>query len=375
MKQGILGQYLVSDARQTGRHLIASLEALEELEAQDEKKAGIIEEASTLALRVGRDFPEDSDMHQNMFKVLEGLGATEGMNVSNEGLVELAGKLSGFWRKPKPDTKHMPSDEKGTWSERDKAIRQFIADMEKTYLDAKWLDKQKFVEGTVPAKDFSGNFQIDGKPVTDPLANLEQHKKFIEYIVDHWQPELAALNKQVQALHAKASGTAKALVGKDQEEEAIEEVKKVVAELNALPDPTAKFPRFTGTAMGNMIPVVNTKFKVGWVKAERKMDVKPDDTLPALDKEGVLKVANLVKTIMSNPNFFKHMPWLEWLDFKGGDWFSNWIYDADNSVYTDYYDRFYYQGACDLWSDEIWVLNNQFRVVISFIKWIDRSVK
>lgn len=370
----ILGQYMVSDARQAGRNLLASLEALEEAEFKDEKKAEAVEEASTLALRVGRDFPEDSDLHANMFKVLEGMGATEGLNVSNEGILDLASKLSGFWRKPKPDVKHMPADDKGTWSERDKAIRQFIQDMEKTYLDSKWLDKQKFVEGTVPAKDFSGNFQIDGKPVTDPLANIEQHRKNVSAFIKSWHPVLKDLDAKVQTIHKKTCADV-AFYAKKDPEAAVKVVWDAVEQLNALPDPTEKFPTFQSTAMGNMIPVVETKYSVPCVVTAKKMEVTPSDTLPALDKEGVLKVAGFIRDVMKDPKFFEQMPWLNWLDFKDGSGFSHWIYDEDNSAYDEYYGRFYWQGACDCWSDEIWALHNKFRILISLIKWIDRSVK
>lgn len=374
MKHGILGQYMMSDSREVGRNLLASMESIEEMEVGEEKKADAVEEASSLALRIGRDFPEDSDMHASMFKVLEGMGATEGLNASNESLADLATKLSGFWRKPKPDTKHMPSDEKGTWSERDKAIRQFIQDMEKTYLDSKWLDKQKFVEGTVPAKDISGNFQIDGKPVTDPLANIEQHRKNVSAFIKAWHPVLKDLDSKVQAIHKKAINDV-AFYAKKDEQAALDVVRKATAELNDLPDPTEKFPSFSSTAMGNMIPVVTKKYAVACVVAEKKMEVTPSDTLPALDKEGVLKVATLIRDVMKDPKYFEQMPWLNWLDFKDGSGFSHWIYDVDNSLYDDYYERFYWQGACDVWSDDIWALHNKFRVLISLIKWIDRSVK
>jgi hypothetical protein len=373
MKQGILSQYMMSDARQAGRGLLASLESIEEMELGEEKKADAIEEASSLALRIGRDFPEDSDMHQSMFKVLENMGATEGANVSNESLLGLATKLSGFWRKPKPDSKQISDEEKTDWSKRQQAILQFIKDMEKTYLNTVWLGKQKYVQGTVPAKDFSGAFQLDGKPVTDPLANIEQHKKNTGAFIKAWHGVLANLNTQVQAIHQR---TVKATAGAALDDEAaIDIVRKAVDELNTLPDPTAKFPSFSGTALSNMVPVINTRFSVPVVNVEAKMPMSPSDTLPALDKDGVLKVAKLVVEMMKNPDFWPHMEWIRWLDFKDGSKFSDWIYDADNSVYMDYYHRFYWQGANDAWSDDIFALNSHYRVIIGLIKWMDRSIK
>lgn len=369
----ILGQYMVSDAREAGRNLLASLESIEEMEIEEEKKADAVEEASTLALRIGRDFPENSEMHGSMFKVLEGLGATEGMNVSNEGLLGAVAKLSGFWRKPKPDAKQIPAEDKSTWSQRDGAIREFVKEMEKTYLNSSWVGKQKFVEGTVPAKDFSGAFQLDGKPVTDPLASIEQHKKNMASFVDKWSGVLRGLNDQVQTIHKRTVAATKGAAEDDQS--AVDLVKKATAEFDALPDPTAKLPTYPGTGFANKVPYVDEKFKTPCVRVKVKMETTPSDTLPALDKEGVIKVAQVIKKIVSDPEFFPYMDWISWLDFKDGSTFVDWIYDADNNAYEDYYWRFYWQGPHDIWMSDIYALNNYYNVITGLIKWIDRSIK
>ncbi|QTH80504.1 hypothetical protein PA10_00306 [Pseudomonas phage pPa_SNUABM_DT01] len=371
MKSALMQDLLPTDARLAGKTLLASLENIELIDELAEQKARVVEDATTLAMRIGNDYPENPLVHQGMMQMLIGL-AGDDVQVSQEsGLLGALTKLSGFWSKPKPDPKYIPDEEKSDWSQRDKAIRQFLQEMEKTYLNQSWLGKQKFVEGTVPAKDFSGTFQIDGKPVTDPLANIEQHNKNLSAFIKTWEPQVKKLNDQVQAIH-KRTVAATAGAAED-DEEAIAIVRKAVEEFNALPDPLDKFPTFNSTALGNQIPYVDDKH--GWIQVKAKMEVTPSDTLPALDKEGIHKVALLVKEIMTNAKFFPRMEWLPWLDFKGGDRFSNWIYEADYSTYEDYYDRFYWQGARDCWQDGLEYLNPKHKVVTGLIKWMDRSIK
>lgn len=374
MHRNLLNQYIESDSRQAARILLASLESIEATETQEDRTRQAVEEATTLADRLARQHPDNVELHQSMVAVLENMGATQGINVSNESLLSIASKLSGFWRKRKPDSKNLPDEEKVSGRDMDRVIREFLTEMEKTYLNPSWVSKQKFVEGSIPAKDFSGKFQIDGKPVTDPLANIEQHRKSMSNFISSWNGVLKALDSQVQAIDKRVTSEAKRLASSD-EEAALNVVRNAIGELNSLPDPLKKFPSFNGTAMGNLIPYVSNEHKMEYVEVKAKMPVTPSDTLPALDKDGILKVAGVIRDAMKNPDYFPSMPWLSWLDFKDGSWFSHWIYDADYSLYEDYYDLFYFQSACQLWSDGIWDLNNKFGVLVGLIKWMDRSIK
>lgn len=367
MKKSILSDVFPTEARTVSKFLIASLEQLEAIDQLDETKSKVIEDATTLAQRIKHDYRDNPELQDDMARVLAGLGAAD-VVVSNESLAGLIGKLSGFWRKRKPDSKHMPDEERSTWRERDEALKKFIMEMDKTYLNQNWMSKQKFVVGDISATDFSGNLELDGKPVKDPEKNIDEHLFRLEMFIEKWFKPVSELAKQVDAIHERTVKAAMAVKG----EEGVKIVKAATKELNALPDPLkTKFPKLEGTFLRNAVPKVNDK---GHVSVINDPTPKPVETLPALDKESAMKIAKLIKRLCQ-PGAIPDMPWLKFLDFKDGSAFSDWIYDEDYDAYEAYYWRFYWQGAHQQWTDFVWDLTDVYRICSSLIKWIDRSIK
>lgn len=373
MSKHLLHDFLPTDKEAVFKQLCVSLEQVWKLDVEESARTEIVNELVQLGLKVRRDFPEDRDLAEAVSNTLKIASTGLDVNIpSMEGLGDVLGKLSGMFGKKKPDASNIPEEEKSDWKERRKAIADFLKAMEKTYLNQSWLGKQKFVQGPISAKDFSATFQIDGKPVTNPLDNIELHCARVGKVVKAWEGTLDKLHSQVRTIHERVvKETAGA---KENDIAAVYKVKKAVAELNDLPDPTDHFPTMEGTGMFNMIPVISKKYGAGWVTTEQKMKATPTDTVEALDKEGVYKVANVIKEIVST-NYWPRVKYLKWLDFKDGSDFVDWIYDASYGTYEDYFYRFYWQGANSAWTDGLWNLNRQYQVLSGLIKWIDRSIK
>lgn len=373
MSKHLLRDFMPTDKGAVFSQLSASLEEIWKLDAEEQARTEIVNDLVQLGLKVRRDFPEDQELISAVSDALKTANNDLGTDIpSMEGLSDVFGKLSGLFGKKKPDASRIPDEDKSDWKERNKAITEFMKAMEKTYLSQNWLNKQKFVEGPITAKDFSATFQIDGKPVINPVDNIELHRARLGKVMKSWEGTLDKLHSQVRTIHER---TVKETAGATENDiEAVYKVKKATAELNNLPDPTENFPTMEGTGMFNMVPVISKKHGEGWVTSEPKMKATATDTIDALDKEGVLKVAKLIKEIVTT-DFWPEVKYLKWLDFKDGSAFVDWIYDASYGTYEDYFYRFYWQGANSAWTDGLWKMNRQYQVLSGLIKWIDRSIK
>jgi len=373
MSKNLLRDFLPTDKTATFNQLSASLEEICKQDAEETARLRITDELTQLSLSVRRDFPHDQALLEAISNALKIANVGLDSNIpSMEGLADVFGKLSGLFGKKKPDASRIPDEDKSDWKERNNAIDEFMKAMEKTYLSQSWLNKQKFVEGPVTAKDFSATFQIDGKPVINPVDNIELHRARLGKVMKSWEGTLDKLHSQVRTIHER---TVKETAGaKENDIEAVSKVKKATTELNNLPDPTEKFPTMEGTGMFNMIPMVSKKHGEGWVTSEPKMKATTTDTIDALDKEGVYKVAKLIKEIITT-DFWPEVKYHKWLDFKDGSAFVDWIYDASYSTYEDYFYRFYWQSANSAWTYGLWKMNRQYQVLSGLIKWIDRSIK
>lgn len=363
MKKQLIGQFLVSDARDVGAKLLESMEALEVDHRLDLQKEETVSLAVDLATHIKKAFPDNELLHGQMAAVL-GTVSNGPDNVSCEGLSDLLGKVFGD-RKPKYQD---DEDEYLSYRHNAKLIK-FLAEMKKTYLNRSWLTKQSFVEGTVKASDISSHFIIDGKLGDDPLNNIEIARKRIERHAKAWMGVIGPIHDQVQSTHKAVMALWKR--DPNDTDAVLEAVRKAIGVFNAIPDPMPKFPKFEGTSLKNL-KLVGSKDGVESVTDPK---VVPEDSLPALDLDGVLKAAQIINAIFTEKNWDPSFGYLPWLDFKDGTGFPDWLDETDHSLDTDYWERFYHQREPENWTLAMRDMIETYGLAKALIKWIDRSIK
>lgn len=363
-----LAQALPDDARGTFRSLMSSMEDIQEAAQQETRQANLATQALTLTDTIMKEHGDDSPMHDTMVNLLTQISAGSGVEVvSTEGLGSVFTSLSGFFKTRKPNGE-LPSKD-SDYTKRQQAVAKFIAEMDKTYLSSSWLAKQRFVDGTVNAGDISANFVIDGKLGDKPLANIDTAKKRVQAFITKWESVLNELSTKVTTIDRRVKAATKGASLDDKA--AIQLVADAVKEFNALPDPMTKLPKLEGTSLGNK---VFDKDKYGQLDVVVSTPATSSQTLPALSKEEVLECATLVKMMLKN-DWEPELKYFPWLDHSDGSAFNDWIYDADYSVYDEYYDRFYHQSAGQAWTYATNYMFDMYQLAGAMIKWIDRSVK
>lgn len=247
------------------------------------------------------------------------------------------------------------------------AVKELREHLKKYYLNDHWLNGQKFVEGSVKAGDISKVFEIDGKVETDVLGSIDKAVKRVNDFSIKWETVLKGVDKKVQEIDKRVKQETK---GADEDDEdAVDKVKQAIKDFNAINDPLKQLPKFEGTSLGNLVPVV----KNGELSVTAKAPPKGIAELPALNKEQVKAVAKVIDSIYST-GLIRDMGRIAWLDHSDGSDFNEWIYDADNDVYMDYYDLFYHQNAEALWIYGVFDLIDTHALASALERWIDRSI-
>ena len=247
------------------------------------------------------------------------------------------------------------------------AVKELREHLKKYYLNDHWLNGQKFVEGPVKAGDISKVFEIDGKVETDVLGSIDKAVKRVNDFSIKWEAVLKGVDKKVQEIDKRVKQETK---GADEDDEdAVDKVKQAIKDFNAINDPLKQLPKFEGTSLGNLVPVV----KNGELSVTAKTPSKGIAELPALNKEQVKAVAKVIDSIYST-GLIRDMGRIAWLDHSDGSDFNEWIYDADNDVYMDYYDLFYHQNAEVLWIYGVFDLIDTHALASALERWIDRSI-
>lgn len=253
------------------------------------------------------------------------------------------------------------------------AIKELSSALDKYYLNDYWLDNQELVTGEIKADDFSEVFEVDGK-VGDPFKNIEVSVKRVEQYIAKVNPILKQMDDQVQTLDKRIGQDTKNASLDDQA--SIDKVEEVIRNFKKVAGVITEVPKFPGTVLGNIsITSKNIRGVPGFAETVVKKP-KGVETLPALDKEDIKKAARLIKKCYDHKDPLVSWPGtFRWLDHSDGSAFNKWIYEADNSIYDDYYEIFYYQSADARWVEPIEWMLPEHRLASALERWIDRSIK
>lgn len=372
----------------------SSFEALDELVAKPQREDQVLQEAVELTESITSLHSDNFEIKAAAGELVKQLIIAQGVpeetvtSVSQEGIGELITRVKNALagrdkhgvnksdKKPgqKIDDTHV---DKSYTDGSKTAYAELVKNLDKYYLNDNWLNGQEFVTGEVNAKDFSDYFVIDNTAY-DPFTGSEKARDFIRGFISKYIPLVKGLADAVEATDKRVR---KATAGAAQDDkEAIQLVKDAIVEMRSFTDPLTKIPAVQGTSLGNAIPSIKTQGKTQYLGHEIKSDTKGKGhaNLPALDKEGVKKAAAMIKQLLSwkdNEQYFPNTPSYNWLDHSDGSNFNEWLNEADDDVFMEYYAHYDYHGGSQVWIEGIWYLVDENRIASALERWIDRSIK
>lgn len=269
----------------------------------------------------------------------------------------------------KPGSKLL-QDAKWYTNESRAAKTHLVDSIKRFYLNPTWIDKQELVVGNIPSKDFSGVFSIDGNPPSDPFTNIVAGVAKANTLVDKWSAYLAPLDQKMQAID-KATKERVAAIKEDRD--ALKTcMTDALVEMRKISDKIPKGPLGTGTLLNGYALQINAKW--GNVELVKKSPVSVDE-LPALDKDGIRKAAELIIQCIDR-TLFKRIEGLAWLDHSDGDEFNDIVQDNAENEFFEYYKLGYHQGVWDMYEGVIYIpYLIGFDLAFALEKWIDRSIK
>lgn len=253
-----------------------------------------------------------------------------------------------------------------------KAKVELINSIKRFYLNPTWIDKQELVTGTIPAKDFSAAFSLDGKAATDPFDSLSKAATKTNSFISAWNGHLKSCDVKMQEIDKKTKQLVKA-AGEDSAK--IEEiVSKAAAELMKIADSVNKAgPKLQGSLIAGYEIEPDKWGRLQLVKS----NPAATDVLPALDKEGIKKAAELIVKCLDDSNpLFSFLERFAWLDHSDGDEFNDVVDEHASYEYDKYYQAGYYQAVNERF-DGIRKIGYELNFIVAFAleKWIDRSIK
>lgn len=295
--------------------------------------------------------------------------------ISQEGIGEMFTRLKNFVQgkdehgikgdEKKPGAK-LKSGDKWWSDEYRKEIEQIRDAIKRYYLNPTWLDKQKFVTGSVDGKGIAGPLNFDGKLGDNLLENvhkgiawtLQKEKQWID-IVTPYDRQIQTIDTRVKKATTDSGNT---------DEKALDLVVKAIKEMQSLPEP--KIPKDSSCGLGNR----NLMFdKHGHVSAMVVKPLQTADKVKALTKEQVIEAAKLLLELLDFDNVYARFKTPGWLDHSDGDEFNDWLNDDHESVYFEYYEMDHH-ALDDKYVSCLFYLIDEPAVLGALEKLIDRSI-
>lgn len=294
--------------------------------------------------------------------------------ISQEGIGEMFTRLKNYAQGK--DEHGIKDDEKkpGTkikaehwWSEEyEKEIKQIRDAIKRFYLNPNWLDKQKFVTGTVDGKGIAGPLNFDGKLGDDPLGNVPKGLQWTYAREKQWVTILNQYDQQLRNIDKRVKKETTGSGNTDEKAHAL--VIDAMKEMRALPEP--KLPKDNACGLGNRNLVLD---KDGHVETAVVKPLQISNTMKALTKEQVIEAAKLLLMLLDHEDVYDRIKGPSWLDHSDGDDFNEWLSDNYESDYMEYYD-FDHHTLDQIYMDGVFDLVDEPGLLAAIEKWIDRSI-
>lgn len=312
----------------------------------------------------------------------------EYQNVSNEGISDIVKRIKSFLgksNKPRPP-KRKDKDKKSVIlyseqikifnKERKELLQQFKDEIQKTYLNDKWLSENEFVTTEFAAKDINGNFILDGKyqsdfqkAVIENIKRLKEVEKYKEFYNTHV--------KLAIDLDERLCKETKHIKDPDNLDE--DEVEKEAKKLAAIIKPylskienmdvlETKLNKIPNTYLPNFKRSEN-KNSLIFLFVEDKLNFP--DTITPLTKENIKVIAKLAIDAIDYLLGIKE--WQFGGSYEDDGEVMRSYYDWPESLVDEWYNLTYYQTFWYYRVDDL--EDGMFDVLIALEKYMDRSVK
>ena len=244
--------------------------------------------------------------------------------------------------------------------------------------NAGWLAKQEF-NAEVSSAGLAQPLSVNGKFLSD-LGQVEKAVNETIALAKKADGMMAQMSQHVKAVRAKYVPKLQAAIKAD-DHAAVEALgRQAVAEFRAIERPVLSLAGSSfipgETIFKEEPPKHHGDYPRGhqyWL-GRKVVPAKAPEKIKALTSAEIQHAVKIIETLLkvSKENFY----WHGWLDFSGGDDFSEELQDFDESVYMDFYDVWDYQSVDQVFTGALPHADVYGQaVVVALLHWMDRSIR
>jgi len=237
--------------------------------------------------------------------------------------------------------------------------------------NSKWLSEQTF-NATVSSGGIAQELSVNGK-FLGSVSAVSSAVNDASRMCDKYHGQLKAMNDAVQSIYKDVKPKIIAAINEDDADKVKELGEKAIADFNKIPTPITDL-KPTHSIGGHMVfteKVEKREFDI-WIN-RREIPVKAPDTIKALTQAEILQAVKLIEQLLP---MYEQDYWFTWLDHSDGSAFSDAIYDYDNPLYMDFYDKWYHQGVCQVFVESLPHPDSIAKdTIIALLLWMERSIK
>lgn len=292
--------------------------------------------------------------------------------VSTEGLSDVIASVKKLFGVKSSEEKRKENHGKLAAADRyDHVFKDVGPYLDQYFGNSSWLSKQVF------------NDMVSGGGITQPLsvggkflnsvaevgkAADETHQFFGTY-----NRKLAETSSKVKAIYERCQGPILKAIAADNKDEFEKLMKAAINEFDKTPVTAVPFGQLKTIGGKTISCKPDSKALYDYAISVHEEKVKAGDHIPAMKSDEILAAVKLIKHLVDTTNQKHNAPFL---DFEDGSEFSKKIHEYDESLYMDFYDKFYYQTVDNNLTWEMPHYPSLVKdVVIALLQWMDRSIK
>lgn len=255
------------------------------------------------------------------------------------------------------------------------AIEQYL----KMYFgNPAWLAKQEFNE-EVSSAGLSPTLSVNGKFLSD-ISQVDKAVTDVIALTHKADGMMSQMSQRVQAVRDKYVPQLQAAIKADDHDEVEKLGRKAVEEFRSIERPILSLvgsSYITGvTIVKEEPPKHHGDYPRGhqyWLE-RREVPARAPEKIKALTSADVQHAVKIIHRLLDLTK--EKIYWHSWLDFSGGDDFSEEIQDFNESVYMDFYDVWDYQSVDQVFTSALPHVDVYGQeVVVALLHWMDRSIK
>lgn len=231
------------------------------------------------------------------------------------------------------------------------------------YGNRQWLERQTLIEGDVNAGDFSEALSI-GSHAPKSIDDVIKGQATLNKVVTGANTALRQYEKQIKTWDRQALQAAG--------EDADFTLQRLVDDAKKTPSPAETFRGYGMAVFGGRQLVKGSYQKRPAFEVTESKATKVD-ALPALDQDGILKAAELIKALLDG-KFVEPPVTIGVIVGDGGNAKRDALIDS-NVIAEDLYDLIGFDGLLDRFTYPLMQLVDTASLIRALEKWINRSIK